>query len=86
MLWRRLRHELSNARDATLMLAVIAGFAAWTITEILEGHFWLKAAATDKWPSLFLSPIQKPEANLKMDCPNSEPQRTYDILQGWEVS
>ena len=25
--WRQLRHELHNARDATLMLAIIAGFA-----------------------------------------------------------
>ena len=39
MLWRRLRHELSNGRDATLMLAVLAGFAAWTITQILRTIF-----------------------------------------------
>jgi hypothetical protein len=26
--WRQVKHELYNARDATLMLAVIAGFAA----------------------------------------------------------
>ena len=33
MFWRQLRHELSNARDATFMLAVIAGFLAWIITQ-----------------------------------------------------
>ena len=31
--WRQLWHELSNARDANLMLAVIAGFTAWIITQ-----------------------------------------------------
>jgi hypothetical protein len=34
--WRQLQHELYNARDATLMLAVIAGFAAWIITQLLR--------------------------------------------------
>ena len=36
MFWRQLRHELSNARDANLMLAVIAGFTAWIITQVLR--------------------------------------------------
>jgi hypothetical protein len=37
--WRQLKHELYNARDATLMLAVIAGFAAWMITQLLKVVF-----------------------------------------------
>jgi hypothetical protein len=39
LFWRQVKHELSNARDATLMLAVIAGFAAWVITQILRVAF-----------------------------------------------
>jgi hypothetical protein len=34
--WRQVKHKLYNARDATLMLAIIAGFAAWIITELLR--------------------------------------------------
>jgi hypothetical protein len=34
--WGKVKHELYNARDATLMLAVIAGFAAWIITQLLR--------------------------------------------------
>jgi hypothetical protein len=37
--WRQVKHELYNARDATLMLAVIAGFAAWIITQLLRAVF-----------------------------------------------
>jgi hypothetical protein len=32
--WRQVKHELFSARDATLLLAVIAGFAAWIITQL----------------------------------------------------
>ena len=32
--WRQVKHELYNARDATLMLAVIAGFVAWIVTQL----------------------------------------------------
>jgi len=39
VLWRQLRHVLSNARDATLLLAIIAGMLAWIITETLRGVF-----------------------------------------------
>ena len=34
--WGKVKGELYNARDATLMLAVIAGFAAWIITQLLR--------------------------------------------------
>ena len=34
--WGKVKDELYNARDATLMLAVIAGFAAWIITQLLR--------------------------------------------------
>jgi hypothetical protein len=37
--WRQVKHELYNTRDATLMLAVIAGFAAWIITQLLRAVF-----------------------------------------------
>jgi hypothetical protein len=37
--WRQLWHELSNARDANLMLAVIAGFTAWIVTQVLRVVF-----------------------------------------------
>ena len=33
--WRQLRRELSNARDATVLLAAIAGFLAWIIQNYL---------------------------------------------------
>jgi hypothetical protein len=34
--WHHVRHELSNARDANLLLAVVAGFLAWIITQLLR--------------------------------------------------
>jgi hypothetical protein len=34
--WRQVKQGLFGARDATLMLAVIAGFAAWIITQLLR--------------------------------------------------
>jgi hypothetical protein len=34
--WRQLKRELFSAREATLILAVIAGFAAWIITQLLR--------------------------------------------------
>jgi hypothetical protein len=34
--WGKVKDELYNGRDATLMLAVIAGFAAWIITQLLR--------------------------------------------------
>ena len=39
--WRQVKHELSHARDADLILAVIASFAAWIITLLLWAVFWL---------------------------------------------
>ena len=38
-LWRQVKHELSNARDNTLILAVIASFLAWTVTQLLKVAF-----------------------------------------------
>jgi hypothetical protein len=38
-LFRQLKLELANARDATLLLAIIAGFFAWTITQLLKAIF-----------------------------------------------
>jgi hypothetical protein len=37
--WRQLRRELSNARDATVLLAAIAGFLAWIIQNYLGPFF-----------------------------------------------
>ena len=34
--WRQVKHSLYNARDANLMLAVIAGFVAWIVTQLLR--------------------------------------------------
>jgi len=34
--WGKVKDELYNAGDATLMLAVLAGFAAWIITQLLR--------------------------------------------------
>ena len=39
MFLRRSRLGLSKARDATIMLAIIAGFVAWMITEFLRAIF-----------------------------------------------
>jgi len=39
MLWRRLRHELSNMRDATLLFAAVASFVAWILTDLLKALF-----------------------------------------------
>jgi hypothetical protein len=39
LFWRQVKHELSNARDATLILAIIAGFVAWIITQLLRVVF-----------------------------------------------
>jgi hypothetical protein len=36
LFWRQVKHELSNARDATFILAIIAGFVAWIITQLLR--------------------------------------------------
>jgi hypothetical protein len=33
--WRQVKHELSKARDRTLLLAVIGGFLAW-IAQLLR--------------------------------------------------
>jgi GTPase len=33
---RRMKHELSAGRDATLMLAIIASFIAWIVTDLLR--------------------------------------------------
>jgi hypothetical protein len=33
--WRQMKHELSG-RDATLLLAIIAGFLAWIVTDLLR--------------------------------------------------
>jgi fructose-specific phosphotransferase system IIC component len=38
-LLRQLKLELANARDATLLLAIIAGFFAGTITQLLKAIF-----------------------------------------------
>ena len=37
--WRHVKHELSDERHATLILAVIAGFTAWIITHFLRVVF-----------------------------------------------
>ncbi len=37
--WRQVKQELANARDADLLLAVIASFAAWIITSLLKVVF-----------------------------------------------
>jgi hypothetical protein len=39
LFWRQVKQELSNARDATLILAIIAGFVAWIITQLLRVVF-----------------------------------------------
>jgi hypothetical protein len=36
---RQAMHELSNARDATLILAIVASFIAWIITQHLRVAF-----------------------------------------------
>jgi hypothetical protein len=35
-LWRQVKHELSAGRNATLMLAIIASFIAWIVTDLLR--------------------------------------------------
>jgi hypothetical protein len=39
LFWRQVKYELSHGRDATLILAVIAGFVAWIITQLLRVVF-----------------------------------------------
>jgi hypothetical protein len=34
--WLQMKHELSAGRDATLMLAIIASFIAWIVTDLLR--------------------------------------------------
>jgi hypothetical protein len=34
--WRQVKHELSDPRHATLILAVVAGFTALIITRLLR--------------------------------------------------
>jgi hypothetical protein len=34
--WRQMKHELAAGRDATLMLAIIASFIAWIVTDLLR--------------------------------------------------
>jgi hypothetical protein len=34
--WLQMKHELSAGRDATLMLAIVASFIAWIITDLLR--------------------------------------------------
>ena len=36
MLWRQIKQELSRARNVDLMVAVVAGFVAWIITQLLK--------------------------------------------------
>jgi hypothetical protein len=38
-LWRLVKQELSNARDQTLIIAAIARFLAWIITQLLRSAF-----------------------------------------------
>jgi hypothetical protein len=33
---RQMKHEFSAGRDATLMLAIIASFIAWIVTDLLR--------------------------------------------------
>jgi hypothetical protein len=61
--WRQLWHELSKCARRQLDAGRYRRLYCLDHYPSLEGRFWLKAAATDKWPSLLLSPIQKPEAN-----------------------
>jgi len=37
--WRHMKHELCRGRDATLILAAVAGFIAWEFTQILKVIF-----------------------------------------------
>jgi hypothetical protein len=39
LFWRQVNYELSHGRDATLILAIIAGFVAWIITQLLRSVF-----------------------------------------------
>jgi hypothetical protein len=39
LFWRQVNYELSHGRDATLILAIIAGFVAWIITQLLRAVF-----------------------------------------------
>jgi hypothetical protein len=34
--WRQVKEEISNAKNRTLLLAVIASFIAWLITHLLR--------------------------------------------------
>jgi hypothetical protein len=38
-LLRQMKLELAGARDTTLLLAIVAGFIAWSITAVLRGIF-----------------------------------------------
>ena len=37
--WRQVKHALVEGRDATLILAVTAGFIAWNVTYLLRNIF-----------------------------------------------
>ena len=37
--WRQMKHELFAGRDATLILAIIASFIAWIVTDLLKTIF-----------------------------------------------
>ena len=37
--WRQVKHALVEGRDATLILAVTAGFIAWNVTYLLRNVF-----------------------------------------------
>jgi len=34
--WHQMKHELSSGRNATLLLAIIASFIAWIVTDLLR--------------------------------------------------
>ena len=34
--WRQMKHELSAGQNATLMLAIVASFIAWIVTDLLK--------------------------------------------------
>jgi len=36
MSWRHLKHKLVAERDTTLVLAIVASFIAWIITDLLR--------------------------------------------------
>jgi len=38
--WRNVRNEIGDARHQTMILATLASFLAWVVTELLRG--WLR--------------------------------------------